>query len=138
MFHKYWMGIVFCSLILLAPCASYAASEAKIQADLDAFVSQYIENTNKRMTINRAHPQVFKRGTKYIARFTEISQKSASAQMRKSNSKHFDYVATLRYEELTFESEGKTRKEATHGEFRCIKVRRLTELPRYAKGKWEN
>ena len=36
------------------------------------------------------------------------------------------------------ESEGSTRKEAANGQFRCVKVRKLTELPRYVKGKWEN
>lgn len=138
MFRKCWMGIVFCGLLLLDPCASYAANESKIQADLDAFVNQYITSANKRMTVNRARPQVFKRGSKYIATFTEINKQTAKAQMRKSKSKHFDYVATLRYEELTFESEGNTRKEATNGQFRCVKVRKLTELPRYVKGKWEN
>ncbi len=138
MLRKCWMGIVFCALLLLDPCSSFAANESKIQADLDAFVNQYITSANKRMTVNRARPQVFKRGSKYIATFTEINRQSATAQMRKSKSKHFDYVATLRYEELTFESEGSTRKEAANGQFRCVKVRKLTELPRYVKGKWEN
>ena len=138
MFRKCWMGVVLRGLLLLDPCASFAANESKIQADLDAFVNQYITSANKRMTVNRARPQVVKRGSKYIATFTEINKQTAKAQMRKSKSKHFDYVATLSYEELTFESVGNTRKEATNGEFRCVKIRKLTELPRYVKGKWEN
>ena len=138
MFRKSWMGIAFCGLLLMAPANSFAVNESKIQADLDAFVLQYVTKANKRMTVNRARPQVFKRGSKYIATFTEINQRTAKAQMRKSNSKHFDYVATLRYEERTFESEGNTRSEATSGQFRCVKIRKLTELPRYVKGKWEN
>ena len=138
MFHKCCMGVVFCGLLLATPCTSFAVNESKIQADLNEFVYQYVVKANKRMTVNRARPQIIKRGSVYVATFTEIDQQTVSAQMRKSNSKHFDYVATLRYEERTFESEGKTRKEATNGKFRCVKVRKLTELPRYVKGKWEN
>ncbi len=138
MLQKFWMGAVFCGMLIVAPCDLYAGNESQIQADLDTFVNQYVSKANKRMTTNRKRPQVVKRGSKYIASFTEIDMQTAKAQMRKSNSKHFDYVATLRYDELTFECEGKTRNEAASGEFRCVKVRRLTELPRYVKGKWEN
>ena len=138
MFRNCWMGMVFCGLLLAAPGSSYAVNESKIKADLDTFAHQYVSKANKRMTVNRARPQIVKRGSKYVATFTEIDLQSVSAQMRKSNSKHFDYVATLCYEELTFESEGKTRNEAANGKFRCVKVRKLTELPRYVKGKWEN
>lgn len=138
MFHKCWLGAVICGLLPATPCTSFAVNESKIQADLNAFAHQYVTSANKRMTVNRARPQIIKRGSTYVATFTEIAQETVSAQMRKSNSKHFDYVATLCYEERTFESVGKTRKEATSGQFRCVKVRKLTELPRYVKGKWEN
>ena len=61
-----------------------------------------------------------------------------TAEVRPSKSKHFEYVARLRYHEMTYESEGKTRKAALKGPWKCVNVRRLTEMPRYAKGKWEN
>lgn len=137
MFRHCLMAAVFCGL-LVTPCGSFAANESKIKADLDTFAHQYITKANKRMTVNRARPQVVKRGSQYVATFTEIDQQTVTAQMRKSNSKHFEYVARLSYNELTFESVGTTRKEATSGQFRCVKVRKLTELPRYVKGKWEN
>ncbi|WP_295638759.1 hypothetical protein [uncultured Mailhella sp.] len=137
MFRHWLMAAAFCGLVA-APCSSFAANESKIQTDLNTFAHQYVKSANKRMTVNRARPQVVKRGSTYVATFTEIDQETVTAQMRKSNSKHFEYVATLSYNELTFESVGKTRKEATSGQFRCVKVRKLTELPRYVKGKWEN
>lgn len=138
MFRKCWMGVLVCGLLLASPCSSFAVNESKIQADLNTFARQYVSSANKRMSVNRVRPQVVKRGAMYVATFTEIDLQTISTQMRKSNSKHFDYVATLSYNELTFESAGKTRKEATSGQFRCVKVRKLTELPRYVKGKWEN
>ena len=137
MFRKCIVAMALC-VFFSAPCFSHAANEAKIQADLDNFVHQYVSTANRRMAVSRAKPQIVKRGSKYIAMFTEIDPKTVKAQMRKSNSKHFDYVATLSYNELTYESEGKSRKDAAKGEFRCVKVRKLTELPRYVKGKWEN
>ena len=138
MFRKCWMGVLACGLLLASPCSSFAVNESKIQADLNTFARQYVSSANKRMSVNRARPQIVKRGGMYVATFTEIDMQTITTQMSKSNSKHFDYVATLSYNELTFESAGKTRTEATSGQFRCVKVRKLTELPRYVKGKWEN
>ena len=81
---------------------------------------------------------VTKENGKFVARFTEIDPSSVTAEVRPSKSKHFQYVARLRYHEMTYESEGKTRKAALKGPWKCVNVRRLTEMPRYAKGKWEN
>lgn len=139
MFRYSLIGIIACCMLACAPCElNAAASETQIQADLDSFVNTYVSKTNRRMSITKAHPKVFRRGGKYVATYTEIDPRSASAKMKKSNSKHFDYVATLRYEERTYESVGSTQKAAKSGEFQCVKIRRLTELPRYVKGKWEN
>ena len=100
--------------------------------------SGYVEKANKRLTINRNNPKVTQEGGKFVARFTEIDTSSVTAEVRPSKSAHFQYVARLRYHEMTYESEGKTRKAALKGPWKCVNVRRLTEMPRYAKGKWEN
>ena len=136
--RTFLVGIVLSCFFAAPLTAGAAANESQIQADLQSFVQSYVSNANKRMSVSRIKPQVIKRGSGYVAMYTEIDPRSAYAQMKKSNSKHFDYVATLRYEEKTYECQGATRKAASTGEFRCVKVRRLTELPRYVKGKWEN
>ncbi len=138
MFRFFLTGVITCCMILSAPCLLNAANESQIQADLDSFVHTYVSKSNRRMSINKEHPKVFKRGGKYVATYTEIDPRSASAKMKKSKSRHFDYVAMLRYEERTYESVGATQKNARNGKFQCVKIRRLTELPRYVKGKWEN
>ena len=71
MFHKCWLGAVICGLLLATPCTSFAVNESKIQADLNAFAHQYVTSANKRMTVNRARPQIIKRGSTYVATFTE-------------------------------------------------------------------
>ncbi len=133
------MGAAVWCMLIGAPCAAdAAASETQVQAELQSFVNGYVSKTNRSMTCSKARPKVFKRGGKYVATYTEIDPQSTSAKMKKSNSKHFDYIATLRYEERTYESVGNTQKAARGGKFQCVKIRRLTELPRYVKGKWEN
>jgi len=134
--------LLFFSLGLLLSAFSFApyaaGKEIRIQKDLDSFIKSYVTASNKRMSVNKNRPKVFKRDGKYVATYTEIDPQSARAVMKKSKSRHFEYVARLRYEEHTYESVADTRKAAVKGTFRCIKIRKLTELPRYVRGKWEN
>jgi hypothetical protein len=139
MIRKFFAALILCTVAFALPAESMAKkSEAQIQAELDKFVFAYVDKVNKRMTINRKKPQVVHENGRYVARFTEIDRQTVQAEVRQSRSKHFQYVARLRYHELTFECEGKTRKEALKGPFRVVRERRLTEMPRYVKGKWEN
>ena len=139
MMRKFFLCFALGAAMALSPCyASAKKSEAQIQAELDSFVLSYVEKANKRMTVNRSKPRVTREKGQFVATFTEIERDSVSAELRPSRSKHFQYVARLRYHECTYESMGKTRKEALKGPWKCIKVRRLTEMPRYVKGKWEN
>ena len=146
MMRRMFLCLALCAATALAPCDVFAKkgagavqkSEAQIQEELDVFVLNYVEKANKRLTVNRAKPKVTQEGGKFVARFTEIDTSSVTAEVRPSKSKHFQYVARLRYHEMTYESEGKTRKAALKGPWKCVNVRRLTEMPRYAKGKWEN
>ncbi|MBQ9106095.1 MAG: hypothetical protein IJY48_08245, partial [Mailhella sp.] len=133
--HRLFLSLALAAAVALAPGAALAKkSEAQIQAELDSFVMSYVEKANKRMTVNRAKPRVVRDGNKFVASFTEIERESVSAELRQSRSKHFQYVARLRYQEVTYESEGKTRKAALKGPWRVVNMRRLTEMPRYVKG----
>ncbi len=137
--RNFFLSLALGIAVAFAPCGAEAKkSEAQIQAELDSFVLHYVEKANKRMTVNRNKPRVIREGGKFVASFTEIEPDSVNAELRHSRSKHFQYVARLRYQEVTYESEGRTRKEALKGPWRVVKMRRLTEMPRYAKGKWEN
>jgi hypothetical protein len=146
MMRLMFLCLALCMATAFAPCEALAKkgagavqkSQAQIQEELDVFVLSYVETANKRLSVNRSKPKVTREGGKYVARFTEIDTSSVTAEVRPSKSKHFEYVARLRYHEMTYECEGKTRKAALKGPWKCVNVRRLTEMPRYAKGKWEN
>ena len=113
-------------------------SEDKARAELDDFLVKYTQQANRSMNGSRSKPRVFTRGKMHVAQFSEIDPASVHADMRKSISKHFDYTARMYYVENTFESVGKTQKEALKGPFKVVNSKKLTELPRYYKGKWEN
>ena len=146
MFRKFFLCLALGAAMAFAPCdaeakkskAAVQKSEAQIQEELDIFVLSYVEKANKRLSVNRSKPRVTKENGRYVARFTEIDRTSVTAEVRPSKSKHFQYVARLRYHEMSYECEGKTRKAALKGPWKCTSVRRLTEMPRYVKGKWEN
>lgn len=153
MMRKLFLCLALCAATALAPCESMAQksgaaakkgvaavqkSEAEIQIELNEFVLAYVDKANKRLSVNRSKPRVTRSGGKYVATFTEIDRESVTAELRPSRSKHFQYVARLRYHEMTYQSVGKTRKAALKGPWTCTNVRRLTEMPRYVKGKWAN
>ena len=146
MIRLMFLCLALCMATAFVPCEALAKkgagavqkSQSQIQEELDVFVLSYVETANKRLSVNRSKPKVTREGGKYVARFTEIDTSSVTAEVRPSKSKHFEYVARLRYHEMTYECEGKTRKAALKGPWKCVNVRRLTEMPRYAKGKWEN
>ena len=146
MMRLMFLCLALCMATAFAPCDAFAKkgagavqkSEAQIQEELNIFVLSYVEKANQRLTVNRKNPKVTQEGGKFVARFTEIDTSSVTAEVRPSKSAHFQYVARLRYHEMTYESEGKSRKAALKGPWKCVNVRRLTEMPRYAKGKWEN
>ena len=139
MMRKFFLCLALGAAMAFAPCDAMAEkSQTQIQAELDAFVLTYVDTANKRLSVNRSKPRVTKENGKYVARFTEIDRTSVTAEVRPSKSKHFQYVARLRYHEMSYECVGKTRKAALKGPWKCTSVRRLTEMPRYVKGKWEN
>ena len=139
MMRRFFLCLALGMSMAFAPCDAMAeTSQAQIQAELDTFVLSYVDTANKRLSVNRSKPRVTKENGKYVARFTEIDRTSVTAEVRPSKSKHFQYVARLRYHEMSYECEGKTRKAALKGPWKCTSVRRLTEMPRYVKGKWEN
>ena len=139
MMRKFFLCLALGASMAFAPCDAMAEKcQAQFQAELDAVVLTYVDTANKRLSVNRSKPRVTKENGKYVARFTEIDRTSVTAEVRPSKSKHFQYVARLRYHEMSYECEGKTRKAALKGPWKCTSVRRLTEMPRYVKGKWEN
>lgn len=142
---KVWMiAAVLCGALLCsspavgAKTAKPAEDFAQVKAKLDSFVSDYVQRCNTSVNSCRTKPSVTPRDGKMVASYIEIDPTSVEIEVFPSQSKHFTYMAKLKYVEHTYESVGNTREEALQGVYKRVKSRRLTELPRYAQGKWQN
>ncbi len=124
-----------------APSFAAAAKEddAAIQVKLDEFAQEFFTRANRNLRPCKSEPAVSQREDgKYVAAYIELDEKSLATQLIPSEQKQFTHIAKLMYVECYYESEGVTKDEALSGDFKRVKVRRLTELPRYEKGKWQN
>lgn len=126
------------TLLVAAKASKPAEDPAVVQAKLDAFVSRYLDGCNVNSASCRTKPIVAPRDGKMVASFIEIDPRSVQVEMYPSPSKQFAYMAKMTYVEHFYESVGSTAEEALNGVFKRVKSRRLTELPRYAQGKWQN
>ena len=118
--------------------ASASAQDQKVYQQLEAFAASYLDKCNKHGAATKAKPSVVKNGNVYVATYVEVDTSNYTLQLIPSQQKTFSYIAKLSYSEKTFVSEGKTMNEALKGPYKLTRLRKLTELPRYMKGKWVN
>ena len=71
-----------------------------------------------------------------MASYISLDPASISTEVLPSESRHFQYIARVKYVENHFESVAATKEEALKGPFHRVKSRRLTEIARYVKGAW--
>lgn len=146
---KLWIAAALfcCGLMVSAPVAEAKTAArpaakheepAQIQAKLEAFIAEYLNRCNTSVSACKTKPAVAPRDGKMVATYIEIDPASVETEMFPTQDKHFAYMAKLRYVEHVYESVGNTQDEALSGAFKRVKSRRLTELPRYAQGKWQN
>lgn len=145
---KLWMiaAALCCALVCAAPAAQAKSARASVSAEdpaqlkakLDSFVADYVTRCNTSVNACRTKPVVAPRDGMMVATYIEIDPASVESEVFPSQSKQFPYMAKLMYVEHTYESVGNTRDEALQGVYKRVKSRRLTELPRYVQGKWQN
>ena len=145
---KLWTAAVLCaSLFCAAPYAEARSAHAavvkredpaQIQAKLDSFVTDYLARCNTRVSACKTKPALAKRDGRIVATYIEIDLTSVETEFFPTQDKNFPYMARLSYLEHTYEAVGSTEEEALSGAYKRVKSRRLTELPRYAKGEWHN
>ncbi len=138
-----FIALLLACCFLLPASPSFAASakedDVTIQAKLDEFAQEFFTRANRNIRPCKSEPAVHKRDDgKYVAAYIELDEKSLATQLIPSEQKQFSHIAKLMYVECYYESEGATKDEALSGSFKRVKVRRLTELPRYEKGTWTN
>ncbi|MCH5276893.1 MAG: hypothetical protein J1E80_03560 [Desulfovibrionaceae bacterium] len=145
---KVWMmAALICAALLCGAPAAEAKSAKKaapvedisqVKAKLDSFVADYVERCNTSVNACRTKPSLAPRDGLIVATYIEIDPASVEVELFPAQSKHFTYMAQLRYVEHIYESTGKTEEEALQGVYKRVRTRRLTELPRYANGTWQN
>lgn len=145
---KLWFAIaLMSSLLLSAPVVEAKPSKkapqpvediATVEAKLIDFIEDYLEDCNINATACRTKPVVQPREGKMVAHYFEMDLKSLKTEVYPSPTPEFTYIAQISYVEHIFESEGATKEEALAGKYKRVKSRKLTELPRYIKGKWHN
>lgn len=145
---KVWMiAAALCGALLCAAPAAQAKSAraavpaedpAQVKTKLDGFIAEYVQRCNTSVNSCRTKPTVVPRDGRMVATYIEIDPASVEAEVFPAKDKHFTYMAKLTYVEHTYESVGNTQEEALQGAYKRVKSRRLTELPRYAKGAWQN
>lgn len=143
------------ALLLVCPVAAYSAPKSApksapvakaqqedivtIQAKLDAFAKDFVDRASIYVRPSRSEPQVEKQSAKLVvARYVEIDPSTLRTELIASQQVDFTYIAKLIYVEHIYECQAASPKEALAGPFQRVKSRRLTELPRYMKGKWVN
>lgn len=119
-----------------AKTAPKVEDPAKVQAQLDSFTSTYIKRSCANVRPSKNTPSVSLRDGKQVATYVELDESSVKTELIASNQSTFSYMAKIIYLEHVYECSAATPEEAIAGPYRKVKSRRLTELPRYAKGKW--
>ncbi len=73
---------------------------------------------------------------KYVARYTELDRSKVTLDIKESNYDHTPFVGVMKYHEQTMESVGPTPEAAKSGKFAVAKRVGVTEIFRFAQGKW--
>lgn len=79
---------------------------------------------------------VIQTGTEYIARYLAVDMDSVTTDITPAQGSGAKYIGSIIYFEQIFESRGATSEEALAGEFELVRMRHITELFRYNRGKW--
>lgn len=145
---KLWfMAALLGCLVFTAPVAEAKSAKkapqpvediATVEDKLRVFLESYLEDCNINATACRTKPVVQARDGKQVAHYFEMDMKSLKMSVYPSPVPDFTYMAQVSYVEHVFESEGATKEEALNGKYKRVRSRKLTELPRYIKGKWYN
>lgn len=111
----------------------------EVKGELDAYARVHIQKANASLVPSKAAKSVTKaKSGGYVAEYKEIDADTLSSEIYESNTPGSQYVGHILYLEKTYQSVGATQDAAKNGMFRPIKARRIRELVRYDKGKWQD
>lgn len=139
---KYYAAFILSLLLFALPgtaaAQSSTANPAVVQAQLDEFVAQFLQTCNTQIRPCKASPELSPRNGKVVSTYLEVDPSNVKAELYPGSGKGFSYLAKLTYVEHTYEAVGANAEEALNGVYMRVKSRRVTELPRYVRGVWQN
>ncbi len=100
------------------------------------FASYWVDKVSGSYIHNRNNIEVANEGGKFVARYTDIDKKSLELWIKEKPYDHTPFVGLMRYQEFSYESVGDTPEQALAGKFDVARRLRITEIFRFANGKW--
>ncbi|SMC24607.1 hypothetical protein SAMN02746041_02057 [Desulfacinum hydrothermale DSM 13146] len=116
---------------------AWALSEQKVAEAFGVFQKEWMDKLSRHGIYGPKHMTVRKSrdGSLVVASYKELGAVKGS-RVKKTDSKACPFVGVLHYEEIVFESRGPTEQIARKGPFREAGRTNITEIFRFADGKW--
>ncbi len=100
------------------------------------FAIYWVDKISGSYIHNRNNIEVANEGGKFVARYTDIDKKSLELWIKEKPYDHTPFVGLMRYQEFSYEAVGDTPEQALAGKFDVARRLRITEIFRFANGKW--
>lgn len=143
---------LFISLCLVLLCTPAFASEEgagveaapvvrppemeKALTQLNEFAERRLQSICKFIRPCIDQKDVVQTGDEYIARYLAVDLENVNTEITVAQGSGAKYIGSVIYFEQIYESRGPTKEEALAGEFELVRMRHVTELFRYNRGKW--
>jgi len=131
------IGMLVWGLVLSLPIYAAAIEDSDVEKAFVKFQQEWIEKLNQHGKYGKKHIEVKedKDHKGYIASYLELSD-PFEYRIKKTGQKGSPYVGVMRYKRMEYSSTGKTREEASNGQFQCKRQLTVTEIFRFSGGKW--
>jgi len=132
------LSMLVCGLVISFSPYALAIEDADVEKAFVKFQREWIEKLNHHGKYGRNHIEVKQAQDQkggYIASYLELSD-PFEYRVKKTGQKGSPYVGVMRYKRMEYSSTGKTREEASNGNFECKRQLTVTEIFRFSGGKW--
>ncbi|MBC7359315.1 MAG: hypothetical protein H5U10_12340 [Desulfacinum sp.] len=116
---------------------AWALNEQEAAKAFSAFQKEWMHKLSRHGIYGPKHLEIRKSedGSQVVASYKELGAVTGS-RVKKTDSEACPFVGVLHYEEIVFESRGPDEKVARKGPFRNARRITITEIFRFADGKW--
>jgi hypothetical protein len=133
--------IFLCCLVLFGIVALYfspcsAADDEAVKKAFEVFQLDWIAKMNKHGDFGMEKIKVEKDSQGRYCAVYRVIAKDTESEVKPTGDKASPYVGVLKYEEHTFANHADSPELAKKGPFECEKQVLVTEIFRYAGGKW--